>query len=98
LRYFLESTMRGTETVPHANNSEKGRLRDTRLTKYFGFFVTFLRIYGELFVANASHGFSGKSAIRLSRGHQPDNVLPSTLPSSTSANFFRAWLRRLLTI
>ena len=50
--------------------------------------MTFLRIYGELFVANASHGFSGKSAIRLSRGHQPENVLPSTLPSSTSASFF----------
>jgi len=25
--------MRGTETVPHANNSEKGRQRDTRFTK-----------------------------------------------------------------
>ena len=40
----FENTMRGTETVPQPNNSEKGRLRDTRLTKInekFRFFCDF---------------------------------------------------------
>ena len=49
--------MRGTETVPQPNNSEKGHRRDTRvafLYRYFEFFVNFLHTFGELFAANAN--------------------------------------------
>jgi hypothetical protein len=49
--------MRGTETVPQPNNSEKGHRRDTHgafLWWYFKFFVNFLRTFGELFAANAN--------------------------------------------
>ncbi len=91
-------TKRGTETAPLTNNSENRCPRDTRtvlLKVNFDFFATFLRIYGELFAANANCSFFGETARSV---YRPKKVLPSWISSPASVSFFLTRAFRLLTI